>query len=60
MERHDDSNHLPPRCERCLYFQERDYTGYCQVHEMYVLRTFQCSKFAPRPGSVVVNDADQA
>jgi hypothetical protein len=60
MEHHEDANYLPPRCEWCVYFQERDYTGYCQVHEMYVLRTFGCSKFVPRPGSVPADNADQA
>lgn len=33
-------------CAGCAYFREEQMdTGYCRLHKMYVLRTFDCSKF---------------
>lgn len=39
---------LQRSCAHCLYFREEEYTGYCQLHQMYVLKTFDCSKFVRR------------
>jgi len=37
------------RCEYCAHFlQEELNTGYCQFHDMYVLRDFDCGKFEQR------------
>lgn len=33
-------------CSRCGHFQDDDRdTGYCQLHHVYVLRTYHCAKF---------------
>jgi hypothetical protein len=44
------SKTLPRNCEHCLYFRQEELgTGYCQFHEMFVLRDFDCGKFVQRP-----------
>lgn len=44
---------LTRNCEHCLHFrQEEQGTGFCQFHEMYVLRDFDCGKFEQRPQAV--------
>jgi hypothetical protein len=40
------------QCEYCQYFQENEYTGYCQIHHAYVVKTFLCEKFVPHYSSV--------
>jgi hypothetical protein len=35
-------------CAYCLYFKQDEWgSGYCSLHHMYVLRTFDCPKFTP-------------
>ena len=40
------------QCEYCQYFRENEYTGYCQIHHAYVVKTFLCEKFVPHYSSV--------
>lgn len=36
-------------CEHCLHFRpEESSTGFCQLHEMFVLKDFDCGKFEQR------------
>jgi len=36
-------------CEHCLYFRPKELnTGFCQRHEMFVLKDFDCGKFEQR------------
>lgn len=37
-----------PRCELCQHFRADDYTGYCLIYHMFVLKTFACGKFIYR------------
>jgi hypothetical protein len=40
-------------CEHCLHFQSEELnTGFCQWHEMFVLKDFDCEKFEQRPLTV--------
>ncbi|GAK49970.1 hypothetical protein U14_01195 [Candidatus Moduliflexus flocculans] len=37
-------------CEYCRHFCPDELnTGFCQRHEMFVLKDFDCGKFEPRP-----------
>lgn len=39
-----------PQCEHCLYFQAEQWdTGYCRLHRMYVVKTFDCARFLQQP-----------
>lgn len=43
------TKHTYRRCEHCRYFQEDQWnTGYCQLNNMYVLKTFDCLEFVQR------------
>ena len=34
-------------CEQCRYFRPDEWkTGYCRYHQMFVLKTFDCPRFA--------------
>ena len=33
------------QCQYCRHFHGKEYTGYCQLHHMFVLKSFVCSKF---------------
>jgi hypothetical protein len=36
----------PRSCEHCLHFRPDELsTGFCQWHEMFVLKDFDCAKF---------------
>ena len=48
MEEERSSGHPQNLCNRCLYFQADEYTGYCRLHHMYALKTFDCPKFVQR------------
>lgn len=38
-----------PHCEFCLYFQTEQWdTGYCRLHRMFVVKTFDCARFLQR------------
>lgn len=32
-------------CGACQYFRQDEYTGFCRLHQAYVLKTFVCDKF---------------
>ena len=37
------------KCFNCRHFQAKQWDiGYCQVHQVNVLRTYHCAKFAQR------------
>lgn len=47
-------------CEHCAHFQQEELnTGYCQFHEMYVLKDFDCGKFVQRNTIGEGGDASQ-
>ena len=38
-----------PQCACCLYFAADQWdTGYCKLHNMYVMQSFECLKFKQR------------
>jgi len=53
MEDQQYAEPVPQRCEQCLHFQAREYTGYCQLHHMYVLRAFGCARFVQDTAAAV-------
>jgi hypothetical protein len=49
MEAKAITENIQRHCEHCLHFQEDKWnTGYCQLHNMYVLKTFGCLEFVSR------------
>lgn len=41
-----ERSHRQQHCEDCSYFREDELdTGYCQFHNMFVLRIFGCQNF---------------
>jgi hypothetical protein len=48
-------------CAVCQSFQQKEYTGYCRLHQAFVVKTFVCDKFVPAKLSAekeVVHDKD--
>lgn len=47
-------------CEHCVHFRQEELPiGYCQFHEMYVLKDFDCGKFEQRNITTEGGDASK-
>ena len=47
------------RCEYCRHFRPEELnTGFCQRHEMFVLKDFDCEKFEQSPLAVEGGEAN--